>query len=68
MREAVERGRKTGNVGLTNGRARLDPEKVIVIRARFALGGITKAALAAEFDVTEATIRCVVNRTTWGDI
>ncbi len=45
--------------------ARLDEEKVAVIRRRFAFGGVTQTALATEYGVCFQTISLVILRKTW---
>lgn len=45
--------------------AKLTVETVRAIRVRFAAGDITKAALAAEYDVNEATIGDAISGRTW---
>jgi DNA-binding CsgD family transcriptional regulator len=50
--------------GSDNGRARLTPDAVIIVR-RLASHGATKASLARRFAVSETTIRQAVQRKTW---
>lgn len=48
--------------GTRNGRAKLDPEKVRVIRSR---PDLSPDDLAAMFNVSEFTVRCVLSGRTW---
>lgn len=48
-------------------RVKLSLEKAAEIRARYAEGGVTQRALAAEYGVTQYAIGCVVNGRTWND-
>jgi hypothetical protein len=54
--------------GQANGNSKLTEAKVIDIRTRYAAGGITLAALAAEFGVSFGLISHIVNRKTWKHI
>lgn len=48
--------------------AKLVRTQVQEIRERYAAGGITQEALAAEFGVTTLTIGNIVRRKTWKDV
>lgn len=50
--------------GTQIGVSKLDPEKIKVIREKFAAGA-TKRGLAREFEVNEHTIRFLLNGETW---
>lgn len=69
-RDRDSKGR--GARGLTNGRSRLDPAKVRLIRARYVPGNNQHesniAVLAAEFGVKPQAIRDVVHRRTWAHV
>ncbi len=54
--------------GVDNPEAKLSEENVLEIRARYAAGGTTLVALAAEFGVTFALIGCIVRRKIWRHI
>lgn len=45
--------------------AKLTWEQVADIRSRYALGDVSKSALARTFDVSRAAIRAIVQRKTW---
>lgn len=51
--------------GEGNGRAKLNWNQVRAIRVRHAAGGISLAALAAEYGVTPTTISCIVRGEIW---
>lgn len=44
---------------------KLNEEKAAQIRARYAAGGVTKSALAREYDVAFMTIQYVISGVTW---
>lgn len=48
--------------------AKLTPEQVIEIRTRYATGLFTQRELAPDYDVSEESIRCVINRKSWSHI
>jgi hypothetical protein len=52
-------------LGEQNHMAQLTAERVIEIRQRYALGGISLRALAAEYDVSHMAISKVIRRETW---
>lgn len=54
--------------GETHSLAKLDKVKVVEIRARFAVGGISCWALAKEYGVNHKTISKVVRRLTWKNV
>jgi hypothetical protein len=45
--------------------AKLTQEQVLEVRRRFAVGGISKAALGREYGVTQTTIDHIILRATW---
>jgi hypothetical protein len=51
--------------GMTNSFAKLTDAKVIEMRARYAAGGISQRALAAEYGVAESRVWRIVNGTAW---
>ena len=51
--------------GTRNPMARLTPAAVVTIRRLYAQGGVTQAALAAEFGVTTMTINRAVRHQLW---
>ncbi|MFE4329626.1 hypothetical protein ACFRQM_09240 [Streptomyces sp. NPDC056831] len=61
-----------GAVGVRNSRARLDPDKVRAIRARYTPGlnqhDSNVTSLAREFGVTPQTIRNIANRHSWSHV
>ncbi len=54
--------------GEDNGRSILTADKVIEIRQRFAMGGLSYKEIAKEMGVAPATIAHVVKRRTWKNI
>ena len=68
-RDAAAKGRSrggcVGSPGEKNPRARLTWEQVREIRARFAAGGITRSALAAEYPASYATISQIIQGRIW---
>jgi len=65
MADMVEAGRSADNHGERNPRAKLTADQVREIRRRYAAGGITHLALAAEFGVAKGTVTCVLNGQNW---
>lgn len=61
--EVMARGDRSGSRKF----AKLSREKVTLIRERYAAGGVTQAALAAEFGVHPQTINRAITGFTWGD-
>ena len=53
-------------LGVRNGSAKLDPDKVRAIRA--ARGKVSRRALAARYGVSQTTIREVQLRATWAEV
>ncbi len=47
---------------------KLTPEQVLEIRTRYESGLFTQAELAPDYNVTEESIRCVINRKSWRHI
>lgn len=62
-RDRDEKGR--GNMGARNGHAKLTDDAVRDARLRYAAGGVTQAALAAEYGVSRETMRDAINRKVW---
>jgi hypothetical protein len=54
--------------GESHGQVRLTADQVLAIRARYAAGGVGTKKLAAEYGVGRATIRHILDRTTWRDL
>lgn len=54
--------------GVRNGRAKLDPSKVKIIRERYARGGISQQKLADEYGVDQFTISQVVRGRLWKEV
>lgn len=65
MSDMVSKGRTNAPKGTRQHLARLDEEKVIQIRQMYETGKYSQLKLGNLFDVSEATIRQVVTRTTW---
>lgn len=64
--DMVERGRRRGGTrGASIAKSVLTDESVREIRQRYAAGGVTYKALAAEYGVTFGAISHVVSRRTW---
>lgn len=62
VRDMVNAGRARGG---RQGRRKLMPEQVREIRNRYAAGGVTYASLAAEYGVSEGTVRQLVRGRAW---
>lgn len=70
MRDMADKGRNPGNGhihGVKHHNAKLNPEKVLDIRARHTTG-TTGRALAKEYGVTESTISRVILRKGWRQV
>lgn len=63
--DMVAKGRQQRRAGEANHEAKLTLEQVGEIRACYAEGGVTFAALGGRFGVCEATISHIVNGRTW---
>lgn len=61
--DKVAKGRQ--HHGATTGTAKLSDEQVYEIRRRYAAGGISQAALGAEFNVHQSTISDIVRDESW---
>jgi hypothetical protein len=60
---------KTGpRRGSENNKAKLTEAQVIDIRTRYAAGGITMRALAADYGVTFGPIQSIISSKTWRHI
>lgn len=66
MRQMAERGRSAKGEG--HGSAKLTEDQVLEIRGRYAAGGVSQRALAAEYGVSHTTIRRVVSNKNWTHI
>lgn len=66
MADMKKKGR--GNIGELNARSKLTKEKVLKIRAEYALGNITYKKLAQKFGVTLEAIYAVIKRRNWKHI
>lgn len=51
-----------------DGRVKLSREKVLEIRAKFAMGDRSKKSLSREYAVTETCVRNIINRLAWKDL
>lgn len=60
-----ERGRRTPPKGVTNGRAKLDDDKVRDMRRLYATGWYTQAELGALFGVARARVSRIVRCEEW---
>lgn len=66
VRDRDSRGRKAHSWMTKNGwTEKLDEATVVVIRERFARGGVTIAQLSREYGVTDATMGKAIHRKTW---
>ncbi len=63
--DKMRKGRQRNVRGEVHYAAKLTEGDVRVIRTRYATGGETQAGLAAEFGVTQPTVRRLINRRTW---
>lgn len=54
--------------GSDHGSSKLNEEKVLAIRAKFAAGGVSKAALGREYGVNECMIGFIIRREKWTHI
>lgn len=68
MADMVAKGRARGVRGETNHKAKVTAEQVLRLRARFAAGGITKAALARQAGLSETGLRHILNGTNWAHV
>jgi hypothetical protein len=57
--------RRGGHRGEHNPRAKLTAASVLAVRARYAAGGVTQSALAAEYGVSPAAVRDVLRGRRW---
>lgn len=65
MKDMVMKGRTNGPRGIRNTNAKLSDSDVRAIRSRYAAGGVSQRALAAEFHVTQKIILGVVHWRLW---
>lgn len=67
-RHAFATGLRAGRRGEANPVAKLNASKVTEIRDRYARGGITQAALGAEYGINRGLVSMVVRRKRWGHV
>jgi hypothetical protein len=70
IQQAIHRGRRERvrppiRRGEKNNLAKLTEDQVRDLRARYAAGGITQAALASAFGICHGTAKCILRRETW---
>ena len=65
MNDKVQKGRASGPRGESHPRHKLTSADVQEIRSRYAAGGTTMRALAAEYDVSRPCIYYVIAHKTW---
>jgi hypothetical protein len=65
--DCIAKGRKVVLRGEDSPKAQLRAVDVAAIRSRYASGGVTQRALAAEFGVSQATISLLARGLTWAD-
>lgn len=58
----------TENIGIRNGSAKLADAQVVDARRRYAQGGVSQRALAAELSVSQATIHDALCGETWAHV
>ena len=64
--DSVEHG--TAARGERHGKAILSEQDVSAIRGRYALGGISQRALAAEYGLNHSTVQALIERRTWREV
>lgn len=64
-RDRDERGRHRALRGSQNGQAKLTEDDALEIRERYAAGGVSQYALAAEYGVHQSAVWHVINGTGW---
>ncbi len=57
-----------GAVGISNSNAKLNPEKVVAIRAMNAAGGFTHEEIGKRFGVSSSAVFSVVHGNTWSHV
>ena len=68
VRDCIRKGRQPISTGTRNGRAKLTPELVALIRGRYRDGKGSHASLAREFGVHKTTIGRVVTGVRWKEV
>jgi hypothetical protein len=68
MRDMVSKGRNKTDRGERHGRAVLNNEKVLAIRAQYKEGLIGFGTLAKRFNCSPSTIQRVINRKNWAHV
>jgi hypothetical protein len=63
--DRVRRGRSFSPIGEKANRSKLTREQVEQIRCRYAAGGVSQDALAAEYGVTQPSVSAIILRKTW---
>ena len=63
--DMVEKGRLKDNSGRNNPASKLTEAKVLDIRARYAAGDTTQAAIARRFGINASSVGHIVTRHTW---
>jgi hypothetical protein len=62
------RNRQSSRVGNSNGRSKLNEDKVLTIREKFKNGERTQKELSLENNVTPSTIHSIIKRRIWSHI
>ena len=68
IKDMCNKERQKGAVGVNNCNAKLNEEKVLEIRAKYAKGDTTLMKLAEEYDVSFGLIGFIINRKMWNHI
>lgn len=65
VHDAMSKGRLKPGIGTSKPNSVLTPNKVIVLRQRFAAGNVTCVTLANELGISDETVRAAITRRTW---
>lgn len=65
VQDRHQKGRDAVGMNAGAGRRRLSSEQVTVIRARYAAGGVSMAALGREYTCTQQNIHVIIRGGTW---
>jgi len=68
IRDCISKGRKLIQRGESASAAKITEEQVREIRNRFALGGVLKKDLAAEFGLKPPSISLIISRVNWSHV
>lgn len=57
--------KRRSNIGMKNPFAKLQPDQVVEIRARYVIGDVSQRVLARDYDVNSSTVSRIVTGRTW---